>query len=189
MAIRFIELEVPKSDGELPWFKDYMASNPIDDDCFFTVNLISFGVKGVLFTTEYFKCFLYKSNPFYGYLLQAANHWVSSKQPVCPLIVYPDKSVKEGYRLGIEEDLECSWEKKTDTTFVVSTGTHASLSIPPGSNPLLATPSKSRTPKEVTKVERKGGRKQRADVVGKATDSLLDAFEDSEELDVPPGIM
>lgn len=184
MSLRFIEVPSPESDGELPWLKDYLSTLGENPSVCYEVRLLNYGQKGVLITTEYFKCFLFKSHPYYAYTLEAVQVWASEKKPVCPLVVVPDSKDRTGFKLAIEDEAETIWVKTGEATYKTNVGSPSISSPMKGSNPLLAkTPSDLRTNPRTQGGEKKKERSKRADAVSEAATSLSKAFLNSEVLD------
>lgn len=185
MAFREIEIVLPESNGELPWLKDYLIASPSINGTVFVVNTVHLGQKGVLIVTTHFKCFLFKSNPYYNFLKEALEVWVKKGIPVAALVWMVKKDSKTLGVLGIEDSLESSWEKKSEFLFSRNLGTQDFSFTPKESNPLLA----STSPSNVSPKTQKGGKKRKAgdveDAVGEAARSLSERFEDSELYDVP----
>lgn len=174
MAFKAIEVPTLAGNGELPWLSHFVEANPEVNGMMFQVQVVAFSQKGVMVTTEHFKAFLYRSNPYYDFLFEAVTTWTTNNIPVCALVLLVDKSQKSKFQLGIEDSLESHWVKKSETLFKLKSNLPDFLPTAKGSNPLLALSSNTAT-------QRRGrGRKGEAgkggeDKVSKAAASLAKA--------------
>lgn len=179
MAFKAIVLDQSNSEGELPWLTDYIKQVPNCVGKTFQVRLVSFSPKGVMITTSHFKGFLFRSNPYYEFLFEAVKVWSDNNQPVAALVALVEPSLKSKFQLGIEDELESDWTKKTETTFMLKLGSLGLVSTPKGLNPLLAVSSTSALTKQAGKKGR-GQRNGGQNGTRKAAVSLANAFPGSE---------
>lgn len=145
MAFKAIEIPSLTGNGELPWLSHFLETNPKVDGMMFQVQVVAFSQKGVMVTTEHFKAFLYRSNPYYDFLFEAVTNWTSNNIPVCALVLLVDKSQKSKFQLGIEDSLESHWVKKSETLFKLKSELPDFLPTAKGTNPLLALSSPTAT--------------------------------------------
>ena len=183
MAFKAIALNQESGNGELPWLNEYIQLQPKAIGKTFQVNVVAFSQKGVMLTTNNFKAFLYRSNPYYDFLMEALEVWTTDKLPVMALVALVDTNQKCKFQLGIEDQLESSWDKKGNGLYKRKLGIQGFKPMDTGLNPLLAVSSTSRLLPE----EGKGGRGRRTrGKTAKAAQSLVDAFPGSEMIeDIP----
>lgn len=180
MAFKAIGLASTSGDGELPWLNAYIELQPKCIGMTFQVNVVGFSPKGVLITTNNFKAFLYRSNPYYDFLQEALEVWTDDKLPVMALVVLVDPNTKAKFQLGIEDQLESSWDKKGNGLYKRKLGIQGFKPMETGLNPLLAVSSNSRLPQG----EGKGKRGRRTqNKAAKAAQSLVNAFPGSEMIE------
>lgn len=174
MAFKRLEVATPQGDGELPWLSELLRSNPEFDGKTYQVRVIAFSQKGMMVTTEYFKAFLYKSNPNCEFLHQALEVWTTVNAPVPALVALVDSTEKTKLHLGIEDSLESYWLKKSETLFKLKLSMGDFLLTQTVSNPFLV--SSTPVPPKGGKGRRgKAGKGGQADVAGKAAESLAKA--------------
>lgn len=174
MAFKAIVLSSPQGDGELPWLSKLLETNPEFDGNMYQVLVVAFSEKGVMVTTEFFKSFLYRSNPYYAFLQEALEVWTTNNVPVHALMVLVDSQEKSKIKIGVEDSLESNWEKKSSTLFKLRVGMQNFSSTLTGKNPLLVVSSSTASPKE-SRRRGKAGSGGQADLVGKAAESLAKA--------------
>lgn len=145
MGFKEIVFEQNASNGEVPWVKDFLASNTEMEGSIVPVDSVSFGNKGALIVTEFFKCFLFKSLKMHNFLFEALNVWVNEKKPVHCLVIKLDSATSLGFSVGIEDQVEASWNSPKLNIFVRNTGSPVLVSTQNETNPLLTTPSNSVT--------------------------------------------
>lgn len=180
MAFKAIVLAQGNGEGELPWLSEYITLQPKAIGVAFQVNVVAFSQKGAMLTTNNFKCFLYRSNPYYDFLLEALEAWIQQNQPVAALVTLVDPSQKCKFQLGIEDELESSWDKKGNALYKRKLGIQGFQPTQRGSNPLLAVSPSSRLLQEGGKGKRGRGTRGKA---AKAAQSLVDAFPGSEMIE------
>lgn len=182
MSFKKIELATPQGEGETPWISQLLTSNPEFNGRMFQVRVVAFSQRGVMITTEYFKAFLYRSNPYYSFLLDALRVWTTNNLPVHALMVMTDINEKSRIHIGVEDSLESNWEKKSETLFKLKLGLPDFLPTPIGQNPLLVVSSSTATPKGKGR-RGKAGKGGQASVARKAAESLANAFPGSEMME------
>lgn len=112
MSFKELVLTSTSGDGTLPWIKDFVTQNPQYASSHQEVITLSFGNKGVLIVTEYYKAFLFRSNNYYEYLLEAVNVWVTNGVPTCSLVVKYSEKASGNVSIGIDDELETTWTKR-----------------------------------------------------------------------------
>lgn len=171
MSFKRIDLGQEKS-LETPWLNEWLVSHPDANGGLYQVEKCIFGMKGVLVICEYFQVFLYKSNPYHNFLLEACEHWTSHKEAVQSLTFEVDNKAKILGHLGLNSEVLCDWEKKGQNIYAVTQTGHMSLtSRTPSANPLLAS---STAPTSVSKTPRKRGKAEKVQEGG-AVDETLEA--------------
>lgn len=180
MAFKAIALASTDGNGELPWLTEYIQLQPKCVGKTFQVNVVAFSQKGVMLTTNNFKGFLYRSNPYYDFLIEALELWVTQNLPVAALVVLVDPTQRCKFQLGIEDELESSWDKKGNGLFKRKLGIQGFKPIEKGLNPLLAVSSQSRLLEGEGKGNGRGRARKR---LSKAAASLVDTFPGSEVIE------
>lgn len=172
MAFKKIEVGF-SGNGSLPWLNDWCETNPTANGFVAKVERLTFGDKGVIIATTHFQAFFYKSNPYYAFLLEAVQVWVTGNVPTFALMFQVDTSDKANGYVGIDSELESDWVKKTETTYSLRGRLDTQVTVV-NSNPLLNTPSKPDS-KNRTRGRKKADREGVVDEVDKAATSLANA--------------
>lgn len=99
--IIFFGGESNASQEDLPWIKDWVKTTKVPSEPKEIITIYS-GDKGLLIETGEYKSFIFRRESTYGYLVEALETWVKSKDEVNPLIVAATTKGKAQY--GLHQD-------------------------------------------------------------------------------------
>ena len=99
--IIFFGGESTSSQEDLPWIKDWVKITKSPEEPKEVITIYS-GDKGLLIETGEYKSFIFRRESTYGYLVEALETWVKTKEEVVPLIVAATTKGKAQY--GLHQD-------------------------------------------------------------------------------------
>lgn len=107
----FVQWEQGSSSKDyVPWANEYVNTHPENIGNVYDVKHITLSGKGLIVETELFSAWIFKSKPMYGFLIQFASAWCTSKKesPVLQL-----KLVEEDpyWVIGNDDSRLARWEK------------------------------------------------------------------------------
>lgn len=95
--------EDPQSSQEdLPWIKDWAKGSKSPSESMEVFTIYS-GDKGLLLETGSYKAFIFRRESTYGFLIEALEQWISTKEEVAPLIIAATTKGKAQYGLHQEK--------------------------------------------------------------------------------------
>ena len=99
--IIFFGGESTSTQEDLPWIKDWVKITKSPGEPKEVITIYS-GDKGLLMETGEYKSFIFRRESTYGYLVEALETWVKTKEEVIPLIVAATTKGKAQY--GLHQD-------------------------------------------------------------------------------------